>query len=76
MGARAAARGDPPAQVVAVARSVAPEGARVEVERVGDRVRVTVRAVVHPFAALPAVGALDVSGRGTALAEDATGPGP
>lgn len=76
MGARAAARGDPPAQVAAVARSVAPGGARVEVERVGDRVRVTVRVAVRPFGGLPAVGALDVSGRGTALAEDATAAQP
>jgi hypothetical protein len=44
MGARAAARQDPPDAVVEVARESAPRGARVTVSREGDQVRVTVVA--------------------------------
>jgi hypothetical protein len=45
-GARAAARGEPAAAVVAAARSAAPGGAEVRTDREGElyRVRVTARA--------------------------------
>lgn len=43
-GARAVARSEPPAQAVAAARSAAPGGARVAVERTGDLWRVRVEA--------------------------------
>ena len=70
-GARAAARGDPEAAVVAAARSVAPEGATVTVVHDGERVRVVVRAVVRPLGgALATIGGVDVSGRGVAQRED------
>lgn len=70
MGARAAARGDPAAEVLATARSVAPAGATVTVHRSPDRVRVVVRATVSPFGELAGLGQLVVSGSGTALRED------
>ncbi|WP_425832219.1 TadE family type IV pilus minor pilin [Streptomyces fractus] len=43
-GARAVARQEPRGAAVAAAREAAPPGARVEVGREGDLVRVTVRA--------------------------------
>jgi hypothetical protein len=43
-GARAAARQDPPDTVVAMARRVAPDGAKVMVSREGDLVHVVVEA--------------------------------
>lgn len=41
---RAAARGEPTQEVVALARQAAPEGAEVTVTITGDRVRVSVQA--------------------------------
>jgi Flp pilus assembly protein TadG len=74
VAARAAARGDAPAAVQATARQVAPDGADVEVSRVGDQVHVRVSATVSPFGpALATLGAVEVSGRATAAAEDAVG---
>lgn len=73
-GARAAARGDAAADVQATARSVAPEGATVQVSRVGDVVHVRVSAVVSPLGqALGGLADIEVSGRATAAAEDAVG---
>ncbi|NEB77006.1 pilus assembly protein, partial [Streptomyces sp. SID14478] len=43
-GARAVARQEPRDAAIAAARQAAPSGARVEVSREGDLVRVTVRA--------------------------------
>ncbi|MEU9301346.1 TadE family type IV pilus minor pilin [Streptomyces sp. NPDC048269] len=71
-GARAAARSEPAEVAVAAARSAAPSGARVELEREGDLWRVRVAA--------PAPGPDGVSVRlgaqAVALAEDSVGPPP
>ncbi|MFG3495645.1 TadE family type IV pilus minor pilin [Streptomyces sp. NPDC047928] len=68
-GARAAARSDPPAVAAAAARSAAPHGATVAVEREGDLWRVRVDA--------PAPGpgplALTLHAEAAALAEDTLG---
>ncbi|QFQ99231.1 hypothetical protein F9278_27275 [Streptomyces phaeolivaceus] len=68
-GARAAARQDPSAEVVAVARELAPDGAEVSVGREGDFVRVVVSA--------PAPGpgdlGVDLSHAAVALAEETVG---
>ncbi|MEU2226854.1 TadE family type IV pilus minor pilin [Streptomyces sp. NPDC018347] len=68
-GARAAARQDPPAAVVTVAREAAPRGARVTVAREGDRVRVTVVARPPMLGGLP----FEVREDAVALAEDTVG---
>ncbi|MFC0601912.1 TadE family type IV pilus minor pilin [Streptomyces palmae] len=70
-GARAAARSESPAAAVAAARSAAPKGARVELRREGDlvRVRVEVRA------AGPGPLAVRLHGEAVALAEDTSAPG-
>ena len=56
-GARAAARGEPAAEVVAVAEEVGPDGATVVAGAAdGERVTVVVRAAVRPLGTgLPAV---------------------
>ncbi|WP_431035580.1 TadE family type IV pilus minor pilin [Streptomyces sp. P6-2-1] len=71
VGARAAARQDPEARAVAAARDVAPEGARVRIERDGDVVRVTVTAEA------PGPGGLGVrlGSSAVALAEERARPG-
>ena len=75
VAARAAARGDAPAEVEAAGRAVAPADASVTVSRVGDQVQVSVRAQVRPFgSALSVLPAVPVAGRATAAAEDAVGP--
>ncbi|MFE0193726.1 TadE family type IV pilus minor pilin [Streptomyces sp. NPDC058989] len=65
-GARAAARSEPRAAVVAAARGAAPRGARVSLAREGDLVRVRVEA------GLPGAGRLTVrvTGEAVALAEE------
>ncbi|WP_459738116.1 TadE family type IV pilus minor pilin [Streptomyces sp. E-15] len=68
-GARAAARQDPPAAVVTVAREAAPRGARVTAAREGDRVRVTVVARPPMLGGLP----FEVREEAVALAEDTVG---
>jgi hypothetical protein len=70
-GARAAARSEPPADVLRVAREAAPSGARVSVGRAGDLV--TVRVTV-PRPHFP----VTLTARATALAEDSVsgGDGP
>lgn len=74
VAARAAARGDAPADVEAAGRAVAPGDAAVAVTRTGDQVHVTVTARVQPFgAALRVLPPVDVAGRATAGAEDAVG---
>lgn len=65
-GARAAARSEPRDAVVAAARSAAPRGARVELWRDGDLVRVRVR--VHAVGPGPL--ALRLHAESVALAED------
>ena len=72
--ARAAARGDAAAAVQATARELAPDGAAVQVSRLGDQVHVRVSAVVRPLGqALGGLADVEVSGRATAAAEDAVG---
>ncbi|MDT0546596.1 MULTISPECIES: TadE family type IV pilus minor pilin [Streptomyces] len=61
-GARAAARSEPQAAALAAARSAAPRGARVELRREGDLVRVRVEARA------PGPGPLAVRLRGEAVA--------
>ncbi|MFJ9415312.1 TadE family type IV pilus minor pilin [Streptomyces sp. NPDC101227] len=68
-GARAAARSEPRAAVIQAARGAAPRGARIELAREGDLVRVRVAAE------LPGVGRLtaQVRGEAVALAEETVG---
>ena len=77
LAARAAARGDAPAAVEAVARAAAPPGASVTVSRDGEHVTVRVAADVAALGgalrALPPVG---VSGSATAAREDVLGTAP
>ncbi|MFM9593383.1 TadE family type IV pilus minor pilin [Streptomyces scabiei] len=68
-GARAAARQDPSATVVATARHTAPDGAKVTVSREGDLVRVVVSAPVPGPEGL----GIDVSHAAVALAEETVG---
>ncbi|UUU32057.1 pilus assembly protein [Streptomyces sp. CA-210063] len=68
-GARAAARQDPSAAVVAAARRTAPDGAEVSVGREGDFVRV----VVSARAPGPDGLGLDLSHEAVALAEQTVG---
>ncbi|MGW5442283.1 TadE family type IV pilus minor pilin [Streptomyces asiaticus] len=68
-GARAAARSEPEADAMAAARSAAPDGARVELWREGDLVRVRVRT----HAVGPGPLAVDLRGEAAALAEDSVG---
>jgi Flp pilus assembly protein TadG len=73
-GARAAARGDSDAQVIAVAGRAAPEGARVTVSGSDDEVSVTVSATVAPLGPVPLrviVSATAVALRETGSIEDA-----
>jgi len=53
VASRAAARGDDPARVRALALDSAPTGARVQVEGAGGGVRVTVSARTGGWGALP-----------------------
>ncbi len=71
VGARAAARGDAPAQVVAQVRSVAPAGAEVQVRSGPETVEVVVHARVTPWSgALRRLPAAVVTGRAVAGRED------
>ena len=70
--ARAAARGDTPAAVHAVASRLAPAGARISVRTRSGTVEVQVATEVAPFAgALSNLPGVDVSGRATAAVEAA-----
>ncbi len=72
LAARAAARGDAPADVVTVGRSVAPSAAEVTVERRGGQVHVLVAAEVRPFGSgLSVLPPVRVTGRAVALDEEA-----
>ncbi|MDI3420446.1 TadE family type IV pilus minor pilin [Streptomyces luteolus] len=68
-GARAAARQEPEHAAVAAAKQAAPEGARVEVSREGDLVRVSVAA----HAPGPRALTLELESQAVALAEEAVG---
>lgn len=68
--ARAAARGDTPAEVRAVGERLAPPGAAVSLRSGGGTVRVLVSADARPFGSLLRVlPAMPVSGRATAAVE-------
>ncbi|MGW0711615.1 TadE family type IV pilus minor pilin [Streptomyces sp. NPDC002643] len=69
VGARAAARQDPPGAVEAAARRAAPDGARISVDREGDYVRVTVSARSPG----PGRMGVDLSDDAVALAEETVG---
>ncbi|MEU6467508.1 TadE family type IV pilus minor pilin [Streptomyces sp. NPDC046976] len=69
VGARAAARQDPPATVLSVTRQTAPSGARVTVGREGDQVRVTVVARPPVLSGLP----FELREEAVALAEETVG---
>ncbi|MFB7311478.1 TadE family type IV pilus minor pilin [Streptomyces sp. NPDC056192] len=71
-GARAAARSEPEAQVLAVARSAAPDRARVDLERAGELWRVRVAAPTPG----PGPLTLTLSAEAAALAEDTVGVAP
>ncbi|MFF4658123.1 TadE family type IV pilus minor pilin [Streptomyces sp. NPDC001381] len=68
-GARAAARQDPTAVVVELARAAAPRGARVTVGREGDQVRVVVVAKPPLLRGLP----FEVREEAVAVAEETVG---
>ncbi|MFD5627114.1 TadE family type IV pilus minor pilin [Streptomyces sp. NPDC127072] len=68
-GARAAARQDPPDAVLTTTRSAAPRGARIQVSREGDMVRVTVTATAPGPDAL----SLELTDEAVALAEETVG---
>ncbi|MFI6878637.1 TadE family type IV pilus minor pilin [Streptomyces sp. NPDC050400] len=68
-GARAVARQEAQDAAVAAAREAAPPGARVEVSREGDLVRVTVRA----RAAGPGPLGVELSAQAVAAAEETVG---
>lgn len=70
-GARAAARQDPAAAVVQVARETAPRGAQVTVAREGDQVHVVVVAKPPMLGGLP----FEVREEAVAVAEDTVGAG-
>ncbi|MGC5342916.1 TadE family type IV pilus minor pilin [Streptomyces sp. DT24] len=68
-GARAAARSEPEAGVLAAAREAAPGGARVVLERAGELWRVRVVAPIPGLGPL----AMTLSAEAAALAEDTVG---
>jgi hypothetical protein len=74
-GARAAARSEPEAVVIAVARAAAPCGARVSVRREGDLVRVRVTARSVGPGRLAAALSVRLHAEAVALAEDTVGGG-
>ncbi|MFF4433275.1 TadE family type IV pilus minor pilin [Streptomyces sp. NPDC001513] len=71
-GARAASRSEPAEVAVAAALAAAPQGARVELERVGDLWRVRVAAPAPGPGGLP----VRLGAQAVALAEDTVGPPP
>lgn len=74
-GARAAARGDAPAQVRDVATRLAPPQARVATSDGDGTVEVRVSSEVRPFGAiLRLLPAVSVSGRATAAVEPGAAP--
>lgn len=68
-GARAAARSEPEAAVLAAARDAAPQGARVEMGRAGELWRIRVEAPTRGPGRLT----LTLSAEAAALAEDVVG---
>lgn len=77
VAARLVARGEPPEQVVAAARDIAPAGASVELRSGAATVEVRVRASVPGFGGvLSRLPALDVAGRAVSAREDRAGAAP
>lgn len=72
-GARAAARGEPVALVVALAERAAPEGAVTAVSSDGEQVRVTVSARIAPLGPVPLRVTVDAAA--VALREPGAGTG-
>ncbi|MEF2527599.1 MULTISPECIES: TadE family type IV pilus minor pilin [Streptomyces] len=72
VGARAAARSEPGQDAAAAARSAAPAGAEVVIERRGDLWHVRVEAPAPGPAGLQ----VRLGARAAALAEDSVGPPP
>ena len=72
-GARAAARGEPPAVVEALVARAAPDGATTTVSEDADEVTVTVSARIAPAGPVPL--AITVSARAVALREPGTPAG-
>jgi Flp pilus assembly protein TadG len=72
--ARAAARGDSEAQVIAIAGRAAPDGARATVSGSGDEVTVSVSATVAPLGLLPLH--VSLSAEAVALREPEFGKDP
>ena len=72
--ARAAARGDPAAQVQEIARRAAPPGATTSVGTSGDQVSVTVTAPVRPLG--PVLLRVHVHASATAELEPGAGEAP
>lgn len=75
-GARAAARAEPPAAVLAAARQAAPRGAAVRSVRDGDLVRVEVTAEALGPGRLASLLSVRVGAVAQALAEDTVGGPP
>jgi Flp pilus assembly protein TadG len=69
-GARAAARGEHVATVIALVQSAAPDGAVVTVSKGGDDVRVTVSSPIAPLGPVPLT--ITVSAEAVALREPGT----
>ena len=73
-GVRLAARGSSASQVRAAVEATAPDGATVQVAERGDRVEVVVQVRLRPFGSRVRLPGVSVTGRATALREDAGGP--
>jgi Flp pilus assembly protein TadG len=72
--ARAAARGESDAAVTSLGTRLAPEGAAVRVEHLGEQVQVHVSAEVRPFRSISVLPPLRVQAQSVAMVEP--GPGP
>lgn len=75
-GARAAARAEPAAAAISAAKDAAPAGARVEVRRDGDLIRVVVAAQTPGPGRLAELLSVPVRATAVALAEDSLGGPP
>src|SRR5664280_2553598 len=75
--ARAAARGEPAAEIIRRARTAGPAGATVTIEPNGSRVSVQVSAVVRPFGGLATrLAGIRVTGQAAAAVEEVIDSSP
>jgi Flp pilus assembly protein TadG len=75
--ARAAARGEPAAEIIRRARTAGPAGATVTIEPNGSRVSVQVTAVVRPFGGLATrLAGIRVTGQAAAAVEEVIDSSP